>query len=1063
MSKATMHESAAAESVDEPGMKDHKDDLIGRFAQHKVLPNLVMIIMFIAGAWGLNQLNVQFFPNFGLDFINVGVPWQGAAPEDVEQGIINPLEERFLQLDDVKKVTSTASRGWGNLWIEYEEGTDLDAAKDAVESAIEQVRNLPESAETPEIRKIQYREDVARVVLLSPGAKDVNDLRELAKRFEDELLELGVSNVQIRGLSQQEISIEISARQIAQLDLPLNHIAEQVNTLSRDVPAGSIGGGATERQLRSSGQQRSVQGFGNLQLRSNQGELIRLQDVADISKQPVTSYGDVFFDGERGIELILQRDADADALEIAEAFQGWLVTAQQKLPESIKLQVYDERWKHIEQRIDLLLTNGLSGLCLIIIILLLFLNKRVAFWVTIGIPTSFALTLLILYLFGGTINMISLFAMIMALGIIVDDAIVVGEDGYAHYQSGEHPLQAAEGGARRMLAPVVASSMTTIAAFLPLMMIGGYIGSILFEIPLVIICVILASLIESFIVLPGHLRRSFAKMKPGKISKVRARLDQGFDQFRDGLFSRMVAVCLRYRAAVFTAVFMSIVLTGALLGTGQVKFTFFPQPESSRVIANISFTAGTSNDRVEAYLIKAQQALRTAEKELGGSLVAAVTGQAGQNFLPGTNFTRSGEQFAYVEVELVDSDQRDIRNPEIVAAWEAVLPRPAGLESVDIAERKSGPPGRAIAYALQGNDAQTLKRASEDLQDQLLAIPGVTGVADDLPYGREENLYQLTPRARQAGLTDASLGVQVRAAFAGQLVQVFSDDDEEVEVRVRLPESEREQFTALQYLPIVLPNGLQMSLGDAVSVTTTRGFDRLRHENGKLSVLVSADVDSETANATQINAVLQSTILPAVASRYGITVAESGEVKEQQETFGDMRTGLLIGLVLIYLVLAWVFSSWAWPLVVIAVIPVGLVGAVFGHWLLGLDMTILTFFGMFALSGIVVNDSIILVVFYREQREQGKSIQQSLVDASRLRLRAVLLTSLTTIGGLIPLLFETSLQAQFLIPMATTLVFGLALTTAIVLILVPALLSLYEDTAERFCLSWRERMGTEAE
>lgn len=1034
-----------------PETAEHQNDLIGRFAQHKVLPNLVMIIMFLAGAWGLTKLNVQFFPNFGLDYINVRVAWQGAAPEDIESSIVEPLEDRFLQLSDIKNVNSTSYRGNGSIWIEYQEGTDLDAAKDAVESAIEQVRNLPESSEEPVITKLESQETVAKILLTNPNStQGVSELRNLVQELEDSLLNSGISDIQIRGLPEEQIAIEISAQQIAQLGLSLDQLAQQINRLSQDVPAGTVGTGATERQLRSVGQQRSVQGFRDLILRTPANQLVRLADIATVKREAISGQSSLFYQGQAAVELTLKRTSNEDALEMANILQQWRANVEPTLPAGVNLRVYDERWKYIDQRISLLLENGATGLVLIIVVLLLFLNRRVAFWVTIGIPTSFALTLLLLYLFGGTINMISLFALIMALGIIVDDAIVVGEDAYTHYQTGEDPLQAAEGGARRMLSPVVASSMTTVAAFLPLMLIGGYMGAILFAIPMVIICVILASLVESFIVLPGHLRKSFGKMGHRKPGKTRQKIDDAFDNFRDGYFSRTVELALKYRGAVFMAMIGSCVLAISSCTTGHVKFTFFPQPESSSLVANIAFNAGTSKERVEDYIVDVQQALRRAEEKLGGDLVVAATGFSGQGYTPGTNFTRSGDQFAAINVEVVGSDERDIRNPAILQAWENELPRPPGLESAELYARKSGPPGRALAYALQGADAATLKQAALELQSYLSAAEGVTGLTDDLPYGREENLYELTPRARQLGLTDASLGAQVRAAFAGQLVQIFSDKSNEVEVRVQLPENERKSFTTLQYLPILLPNGGSMPLGDAVTLQAERGFDRLSHKDGNLAVVVSADVNSEVANSREINADIQANVLPEILEKYQISFAESGELLEQADTFSDLILGAAIGATLIYLVLAWVFNSWGWPVIVISVVPIGIVGAVFGHWLLGIDITLLSVFGMFGLTGIVVNDSIILVVFYREQREAGKPINKALIDAARLRLRAVLLTSLTTIGGLIPLLFETSLQAQFLIPMATSLVFGLSITTAIVLILVPALLSYYEDTSNRW-------------
>lgn len=1026
----------------------HKKDLIGSFAQHKVAANLLMIMMLMSGFWALNKLHTQFLPTFGIDYISVSVPWRGASAEDVEEAIVDVLEDRFRSLDNIKSISSTAREGLGTIWIELDEDSDKGPALDQVQQEIKLIRNLPQSAEEPQISLLEHKEMIGRAVLSGPVTLD--ELRPLANRFERELLDAGIDKIDIYGLPQEEIAIQIPQATLHELDLTLEQVSQLISNGSQDLPAGSVGRAETARQLRAIEKRRSELGFSQLPLISdNEGRLITVGDVASIERREQPGSILMWHDGKPAIELVLQRSRDQDALSMAAIMRDWYQGAESSLPPNLHLQLYDEQWKPLQERISLLLKNGVGGLLLIVVILFIFLNARVAFWVTVGIPTSFTATLAVLYLAGGTIDMISLFAMIMALGIIVDDAIVVGEDALSHYQSGEPALQAAEGGARRMFWPVMSSSLTTIAAFMPLMLIGDYIGDILFAIPLVIICVIIASLIESFLILPGHLRHSFVKMQNEKPHPRRVRFDQRFNHFRDHIFSPFVEGALRHRWVTLALVCGSFILAIGLLAGGKVKFNFFPTPEVPVLIGNVTFVAGTPEAEIDQFLADAEAALWETNKALGDLVTIAIT-RRGINVTPGTNFVRMGSQFALFQVELLQPDEREVRNEKFIEEWQSRITTPAGLENFGVFTPGAGPPGRDIEIRLTGSDATEIKYAAEALAKELLNLPGVYGLDDNTPWGGEQLIYSLTPEGRSLGLSVSSIGQQLRNSFDGRLVQIFQDDGDEVEVRVMLPDDERDYIFGLDSLPIRTPSGETTALGNMVNFTTTRGFERLRHKDGKLAISVSADVDIAASNPTELRSLISESIFPRLESQFNIQAKFTGQAEDQAETLGDMQIGLVYALMLIYLVLAWVFGSWGWPLMVMAIIPFGLVGAITGHYLLGLDLTILSLFGLFGLSGIVVNDSIILVVFYKELRQKGLAVKAALVRASAARLRAVILTSATTIAGLMPLMFETSLQASFLVPMAASITFGLAFATILVLILVPCLLSIYEDTMEKF-------------
>ena len=1030
--------------------------IISIFAHHKVAANLLMIIMILSGVFALAKLNIQFFPSFELDRVSVRVIWSGASAEDVEEGITIPLEQSLKSVDNVKNMTSTSAQDVSSIQMEFYDGVDMILALDKVKQKVSEFRNFPQDAEQPQIETLTRYEGVVK--LLISGPKDFHELRLLANQFERELTRSGIDKVEINGLPDEQVLIEIPIRNLQYLELTLNEISSRINLFSQDMPAGTIGGQQNTKELRSLEQARSELDFAQIPIVSNSTDYVRLGDVASIKRQADSNGVLRLKDNQTVVELALQRTEGGDALKAAEVFQHWLVEKQATLPGNIKIEVFDESWQMIRDRIYLLVKNGGGGLVLVVLILYLFLNARVAFWVAVGIPISFMATLAILYAVGGTINMISLFGLIMALGIIVDDAIVVGEDALTHYQEGEAPLMAAEGGAKRMFLPVLASSMTTIAAFLPLMMIGGIMGNILFDIPLIVICVILASLVESFFVLPGHLRHSFSHAKAeadeniGKDAAkpgMRDKFDVIFEHFRQNKFRSAVRWALNHRSIVVALVLSSLIMTIGLLAGGKINFTFFPSPEAQIVYANVSFVSGTSREKTQSYLQHMEEKLNETNKELGGDLIDMAVTISGSSF-SGGSARKKGDQLGAIFLQLLAPDQRSVRNPDFIKHWKDKLEYPAGIENVTIVSRKTGPQGSDLAIRLSGSNNEQLKQAAMELSQAIKGIDGVYGVDDDMPYGKEQLIYQLKPAGIILGLTVADIGQQLRTAYDGQLVQIFQDGADEVEVRVQLAEYEREQLNTLERMNIRTPDGQFVPLTSVAEWRVKQGFEVLRHADGELALEVTAEVNSKVNNVNQIIASLEKKILPEIKQKYWVDYSFEGRAADQKETMVDMKWGGLLGLSLIYIVLAWVFSSYGWPLVVMAIIPFGLVGALWGHLIQGIDLTLLSIFGIFGLSGIVVNDSIILVTFYKHLRDKGMMVQDALVEASVQRLRAVLLTSLTTIAGLTPLLFETSLQAQFLIPMAVSLAFGLAFATILVLIIIPVFLSIHETIHFKF-------------
>lgn len=1024
---------------------DRPRGILGFFVVHRNAANLLMGMLVVAGLYALTQLNTQFFPKTEVPTISVVIAWPGASAEDVEGNIIEAIEPEVRFLDGVDSVDSYAREGVAQIVVEFASSADMQKAQSDIEQAVSSVTTLPQDSERAVISRFIFYESVAALAISGPFTESA--LRAYAKDIRDELLNSGVDRVVMKGVRDPELIVEVSEANLRRLDLSVADVSARIRQVSQDLPSGTLEG-AQEKQLRSMGLATDPASLGAIEIKSLAGgEKVRLQDIADIRDGFDDSQPTGLRSGQLAMQLDIQRAMTADTLDVQANVEKALAGLTSTLPPTLKVEMFNVQADLVFDRIMLLVKNGVGGLLLVLAILFVFLNARVAFWVSAGIPVAMMATLAVMLATGQSINMISLFALIMTIGIIVDDAIVVGEHATTLRERGHPPAVAAYLGGRRMFGPVFAAILTTVAAFAPILLIGDIIGQILRAMPLVVMAVMVASLIECFLVLPGHMHHALEGSI--KQSRFHAWFNAHFARFRDGPFRRIVAVSFDMRYTTLAIAVAAFIVCIGLMQTGRVGFQFFPSPEGETVDATVVFAPGTPREVTQDAIEQIDAALGRAVVQLAGEdgeLVQMSYGTIGET--GGSFSATSGDNRGSLQVELVASELRSIRTRELVAAWRAELPIIPGVERIALKERRGGPPGRDLDVRLTGGDPRELKAAALEVRDLLATFDGVSDIEDDLPYGKQELILEVNPRGAALGFTTETVGRQVRNSFEGAISKRFARDDEEVTIRVQLPESEKSR--ALEDLFLRTDQGREVPLTEIVSIREQSGFSRLRREDGKRFVSIAAEVDAQATDSNAIIRALPEQGLADIAAKYNLNYEFSGRAEEQGAAFADLGAGSLIALVAIYIILAWVFASYARPIVVMSIIPFGLVGAVLGHLVMGFDLTILSFVALLGLAGILVNDSIILVDQIDNRLDEGKSVRDAVIHGVQDRLRAVLLTSLTTVGGLTPLLFETSLQAQFLLPMAITLAWGLATATFLVLLVVPAILGIQEDARALF-------------
>lgn len=1014
--------------------------MIAWFARNHVAANLLMITILFAGFYSLaSRIPLEVFPSFETDRINVSVTLRGATPEDTELGVSILIEEAVQDLEGIEKITSVSSEGSARITIEVDSDYDAREMLADIKSRVDAINTFPADAENPVVSLAQRTREVIAVTISSIyGEKEVN---EFAEQVRDDLLRIpGITQLKLAGVRDYEIALEIPQDRLRQYGLTLAQVANAVANSSTDISAGNIKTDGGDVLIRSKGQAYRKDEFADIPIKTNSdGSILRLKDIANIldgfEETPVRTR----FNGKQAAFIDVYRIGQQSAVEVADKVKQYIQDKQPLLPEGFELSYWDDDSQIVKNRIATLGGSALQGGILVLLLLTLFLRPAIAFWVFIGIPVSFMGAFLAMPFFGVTLNIMSLFGFILVLGIVVDDAIVTGENIYTHLRTAESSEEAAIKGTQEVATPVTFGILTTIVAFLPFAFIEGNRGGLFSQIPVVVIPVLIFSLIESKFVLPSHLKR--IKLRNANSPKGN-RFEQWQERFADGFergilkyYQPLLAFSLRHKfatLAVFIGTF-SIIL--ALLMSGWTKFVFFPRVPSETVKANLTMTTGTTFEVTNKYIVNmAKQAQVLKEKhtdpDTGESIII--------NVLASTGGRGGASNVGSVRFEIIPPEQREssTTSAELVREWRDLIGPIPGAESITY-RAELGRSSDPIDVQLSGNSQATLKEIADKIKARLHTYPTVFEIADSLSDGKEELQIELTQQGKALGLTRVNVSNQVRNAFFGSQVQRIQRGRDDVRVMVRLPLNERRSLADLKNILIQTPSGGAVPLAHIATLVPGKSPSKIRRIDRFRTVSVTADVEKQKTNMTVLQADLTQYVQELVSQYPGVTAKMEGEAREQRESFSSLSVGLLMVFLAIYGLLAIPFKSYTQPLIVMSVIPFSMIGAVIGHWLMGMNLTIMSVLGMLALVGVVVNDSLVLVDFINKKRLEGGTLIDAVVIAGASRFRPIMLTSLTTFIGLMPLLFEKSTQAQFLIPMAVSLGFGILFATLITLILVP--------------------------
>ena len=1045
--------------------------IVAWFAGNHVAANLLMIFLMVAGIFTGLTMKLEVFPEFTLDRISITTEYPGASPAEVEEAIVQQIEESVAGLAGLKRIDSTAREGSATTIIEVMKGWNLQTLLDEVKAEVDRIRTFPEEAEKPVIREVTRRSQVISVAVYGEATEAT--LKRLAEDFKDDITNLpGITYAELFGTREAEIHIEISEDTLKRHGLTLGMVAQAVRETSLDLPAGTVKSAGGDILIRAKGRRYYARDYYDVPvITRTDGSKITLGQIAELKEGFQDLDISARFQGKPAAVIQVFRVADQNALEVASTVKAFVERVRPGLPKGVEIDTYQDMSIILKSRIQLLLKNMIFGLILVSILLGIFLDLRLAFWVTLGIPISFLSGLWILPRFDVSINMISLFAFITVLGIVVDDAIVVGENIFRKQEEGYKPLQGAVEGALEVGRPVIFAVLTTVVAFYPLLLGGGTMGKVMRNLPVVVILVLLGSLVESLLILPCHLSGKKGRLQqqaeakgtelrlPAKSRKrgLTVQVSRGLMWVIRGPYARLVRFCVRWRYAT-VAFSLAVLLLGVGMWTGgRIKFTFFPKVDSDVLTCSLTMPAGTPVPRTEGVISRLETAAKAAlEKydahhrakdapplfEYSVSLVGVQSGGHGPNAGAGEIGGHVGQVF----IQLLEGERRNVSAGKLGALWREEAGMVPDAESLTF-QSELFSAGNAVEVHLSMDNEDLLIRASEELKAALETYPGVFDINDSFLPGKKEMQLKLKPAARSLGLTLGDLARQVRHAFYGAEALRFQRDQDEIKVLVRYPSSERESLGYVEQMRIRTQDGSEIPFGEVARVKMEPGYTSIQRAQRRRVIKVTADVDESLGNANEVRTDIETRVLPQLINRYpGLRYEIEGEGKEQQESLSDVVQGFGLALFAIYALLAIPFRSFTQPFIVMGAIPFGLVGALAGHLLMGLNLSLLSLFGMVGLAGVVVNDSLVLIdATNRIRRQQGLSSREAVMQAGGLRFRAIILTSLTTFAGLTPMIVERSLQAQFLIPMAVSLGFGVLFATGVTLLLVPCGYVILED------------------
>ena len=1019
---------------------DHRGP-IAYMVRNPLVANLIMILLAGGGIWTMINVQKEVYPEFQLDIVEVGVVYPGAAPAEVEQGILLPVEEAVRGIQGIKEIVSTAGEGSGNVMIELIGGTDRIKAFQEIDQAIARIRTFPDEIEQPEVRLQSRQRSVMEIGLY--GGDDIWVLRQLAERLRDRLLNSEeITQVEIGNVPEYVTHVEIPRQRLREYGLTLGEVADLIRRSSEDVPAGAVETSSGEILLRLKGRKQWAEEFGRVEIiTAPSGATVTLADLADITDGFEEEGFHAQFNQQTSVELQIYRIGDQSPLDIAELVQNTLTEFEASLPPGIQYRIDSNSAEDFRERLSLLTENGIMAIVIVLLILALFLEYKLAFWVMTGMVVSFIGGMVFLPLIGVSVNMVSMFGFLVVLGIVVDDAVVVGENIYEYRQQGMSNMDAAIQGARDVAKPVVFSILTNIIAFIPLLFLPGTTGKFWWPMPAVVIAVLAISLVEALFILPAHLGHQ-AKKSTFKLTQYLERGQQafarGFDRLVDRYYRPLLDACLRHRYVTFSGAIALLVMVGGFGYSDHMGIIMMPEVAADEIEAGVRLPVGTTPDQAAQVATQiTNSTLRMFEEnDLYRAAEGVKTNVRGQNFID-------------VEIVMKPPDERELTAQDVIEIWRDEIGEIEGIDQITF-EAERGPGGYAqdISVDISHSDIEVLEKASQAFLERAEAFENTRDVNDNYNKGKLQYDFRLLPEGRSLGFTPTDVGQQVRNAFFGALAIRQLRGNNEVEVRVKLPREERKDIYNLEDFLIRSPNNVEVPLLDVVTVEEREAFTSINRRDGRRVVSVGMDVEPASA-VTQVLESLQQQVLPQLRADFpGITWSFEGSQADMRESTRSLWGGFALAMMIIYALLAMAFNNYTQPLIVMIAIPFGIVGAVIGHILLDYDLSLVSLMGVIALSGVVVNDSLIMIDYANRKRAE-QSVYEAIREAGVRRFRPIMLTTLTTFGGLTPIILETSSQARNLIPMAISLGFGIIFATSIILLIVPSLYLILEDIAKK--------------
>ncbi|MDX2506042.1 MAG: efflux RND transporter permease subunit [Gammaproteobacteria bacterium] len=1017
------------------------------FTRHPTAGNLLMLLLLVLGITSLPSLKRETFPDFAAQKLEVRIIYPGASTEDVEEAICQRVEDAIDGINNVEEISCVAREGISTTVVEMIEGGNISRFMDDVKSEVEAIDNFPEEVEIPVVTELARTDQVVSIAITGPMSD--SDLKAYAEQIKSKMLrDPDIAQINVLGFSEHQLRIEIPKHILHRYGLNMSEIATTIARQGVDLPSGSLETHDLDILLRFTDLRRTPDELSELKVVSAEsGAEIRLGDIASITDRFELNEEKTLFNGHRAAILEVIKPKQQDTLVVVDAVQRFLEKERALATPGVTFDITSDRSSIVRDRLSMLVKNGAQGLTLVFLTMWLFFQGRFAFWVAMGLPVSFLGALFMMNLLGLSINMISMVALLIATGLLMDDAIVIAENIAAHLRNGKNALQAAIDGTRQVSPGVISSFLTTIAVFGPLAFLSGNMGKVLQFIPMVLIIVLAVSLIEAFLILPHHLAHSL-KHHERETSRFRQRFDEMLDSFRDKTLGPAIDFAIHQRYWFIGCVVSIFLISLGMLVGGVLKFQAFPDIEGDIIEARLLLPQGTPLWRTESIVKHITDALDVVDEKFtpmqseGQKILKNIQINYNKNLDSG----ESGPHIATITVDLLTAEKRHGSIDDIVNLWRDTVGIMPGVIALNFKEPVIGPGGIPLEVRLYGDKIEELKLASLELQNWLSRYEGVFDLSDNLRPGKPEIRLRMREGTFALGIDAATISSQLRAAFWGTTANEIQVGPEAYEIDVRLAEADKNTLYALDDFRISDKNGKQIPLTTLVDIERARGFSRIERINSQRSVTVTGDIDTRIANAQEIVAHTRTHYIPQLLEKYpGIQTGFEGQAKETAKTGESMLRGFSLGLLGIFILLSFQFRSYLEPLSVMFIIPLALIGVIWGHLLMGLNMTMPGIVGFASLSGIVVNDSILLVEFLKLRIKEGHNVIEAAKLASRARFRAVLLTSVTTIAGLIPLLLEKSLQAQILIPLATSIIFGLLTTTLLVLLVVPALYSILND------------------